>query len=249
MEQEQLLRRMQDLAARCDKTGSILCSTFLTPAEQASVDLWQRRETQPCRIRFFGGHADCERKAAFFIPYYFEDTDVSLDEEISAVEIRASFGTPGHRDYLGALLGLGVKREWIGDIWLSGQTAWVFCLPSVAEQLSSLSQAGRVSVKAALVPLSRVPDPERKRKQITFTVQSPRFDAVLSETFRLSRTGAVKLIAGGLASLNYFPCLKNDTPVKEGDVLSLRGYGKAVIAEIGGNSRKGRLFIHAEIYL
>ena len=89
---------------------------------------------------------------------------------------------------------------------------------------------------------------ETRRKEIRFTVQSPRFDAVLSETFRLSRTGAAKLIAAGAASLNYLPCEKNDAPVSEGDVISLKGYGKAEIREIGGASRKGRLFVSAEIY-
>ena len=248
MEQEQLLRRMQDLAARCEKTGCITSSTFLTPAEQAAVDAWQRREA-PCKILFFGGHPDCERKAAFFLPYYYEEEDFSPEEELRAIQIKASYGTPGHRDYLGALLALGVKREWIGDLWIRDQTAWVFCLPSVAEQLSALTQAGRVSVKASILPLSQVPEPERKRKQISFTVQSLRFDAVLAETFRLSRSGVVKLIAAGLASLNYLPCLKNDAPVKEGDILSLRGYGKACLKDVGGNSRKGRIFVQMEVYL
>ena len=79
-------------------------------------------------------------------------------------------------------------------------------------------------------------------------MQSLRFDAVLGETFRLSRTQAVKLIAAGAASLNYLPCLKNDASLSEGDVISLKGYGKATVAEIGGKSRKDRLFLTAEVW-
>ena len=94
-----------------------------------------------------------------------------------------------------------------------------------------------------------MPEPERKRQAIRFTVQSLRFDAVLAETFRLSRTQAVKLIAAGAASLNYLPCLKNDAPVSEGDVLSLKGRGKATLAEIGGRSRKDRLFLTVELWV
>ena len=94
-----------------------------------------------------------------------------------------------------------------------------------------------------------VPVPERKRREVRFTVQSLRFDAVLGETFRLSRTQATKLIALGAASLNYLPCLKNDAPVSEGDVISLKGHGKATVAEVGGQSRKGRLFITAEVWI
>lgn len=170
-------------------------------------------------------------------------------EYIRCIQIRAYYGTPGHRDYLGALLALGVRREWLGDIWVRAQEAWVFCLPSVAGQLTGLEQAGRVSVKAQEVPLSAVPSPEQKRKAVHFTVQSPRLDAVLSEIFRLSRSSTVKLIAAGAASRNHLQCLKNDAPISEGDVLSLKGHGKAAVTEIGGESRKGRTYVTAEIYL
>ena len=196
----------------------------------------------------YGGQAECERKAAFFLPDYMEETDFDPAGEICALRIDAYYGTPEHRDYLGALLGLGVRREWVGDIRVDGQTAWVFCLPSVAEHLAGIGQAGRVSVKAAVVPLSEVPALKRKRREIRFTVLSPRFDAILGETFRLSRTQVVKQIAAGAASLNYLPCLKNDVGVKEGDVITLRGKGKATVAEIGGQSRKGRLFVVAEVW-
>lgn len=246
-ELEQLLRRVQDLVRRAEQTGSMTSTGFLSPAEQAAVAqaCAGRREA---RLLLFGGDAECERRAAFFLPDWMEPDAFEPEEHLRALRIDASFGTPEHRDYLGALLGLGVKRPWVGDIRLDGQTAWVFCLPSVAQQLSELRQAGRVSVRARLVPLSEVPLPERKRRELSFTVQSLRFDAVLGELFRLSRTSAAKLIAAGAASLNYLPCLKNDAPVKEGDVLSLRGHGKGAVLSVGGQSRKGRLFIKAELY-
>ena len=247
MEHEELLRRIDDLSRRCEKANIVTNTTFLTPAEQAATGQYLRR-LAGCRFLFSGGQEDCERKALFFLPEWMEATDFDPAEFISALRIEAFFGTPGHRDYLGALLGLGVRREWVGDLRVEGQTAWVFCLPSVAEQLASLEQAGRISVKASVVPLSGVPVPERKRREVRFTVQSLRFDAVLGETFRLSRTQATKLIALGAASLNYLPCLKNDAPVFEGDIISLKGHGKATVAAVGGQSRKGRLFITAEIW-
>ncbi len=248
MEREQLCRRLQDLSARCDKTDSIVVSTFLTLAEQADAAAWAKRACK-CRLCFFGGNRDCERKAAFFLPIDCDEEDVPFSEYLSAVEIRASFGSPCHRDYLGALIALGVKREWIGDIRIKDQTAWVFCLPSVSGRLSELTQAGKISVKASVTDICHVPEPETKRKRVTFTVQSLRFDAVAAETFHLSRTSAAKQITAGLACLNYAACLKTDAPVKEGDVLSLRGCGKAEISEIGGNSRKGRIFVSAEVIL
>ena len=247
MMNEELLRRVDDLYRRCEKANIVTNTTFLTPAEQAAATQSVKR-LPGCRYLFHGGQEDCERKVLFFLPEWMAEEDFAAGDFLRALRIDAFCGTPGHRDYLGALLGLGVRREWVGDLRVEGQTAWVFCLPSVAEQLAGLEQAGRVSVKAALVPLSAVPEPERKRREVRFTVQSLRFDAALAETFRLSRTQAVRLIAAGAASLNYLPCLKNDAPVTEGDILSLKGHGKATLAGIGGQSRKGRLFVTVEVW-
>ena len=245
---DELLRRARDLARRAAQTGLVTSSGFLSPAEQAAVAQWcaQQRDV---RLALFGGDAECERRVAFFLPDRMPPDELVPAEQLRAVRVDAAFGTPGHRDYLGALLALGVKRPWIGDIRVDGQTAWVFCLPSVAQQLCELRQAGRVSVRARPVPLEEVPLPERRRRELSFTLQSLRFDAAVGELFRLSRTNAAKLITAGAASLNYLPCLKNDAPVREGDVISLRGYGKGRILSVGGQSRKGRLFLQAELWL
>ena len=95
--------------------------------------------------------------------------------------------------------------------------------------LQELEKVGRVSVKTEQVALSDVPAPEKRVKKITFTVKSLRLD--------------------GAVTLNYTICEKVDAPVKEGDALSVRGRGKGRIAQIGGRSRKDRLFVEAEIYL
>lgn len=247
MEHEELLKRVDDLARRCERANIVTSTPFLAPAEQAAVSNYVNR-IKGCRMLLSGGLPDCERKAAFFLPDWMAQEDFVPEEYLRVVALEAFYGTPGHRDYLGALLALGVRREWLGDIWIQGQRAWVFCLPSVAEQLAGLEQAGRVSVRGRLADLSEVPAPERKRRELRFTVQSLRFDAVLAESFRLSRSQAVKLIAAGAASLNYLPCLKNDAPVAEGDVISLKGHGKATLAEIGGKSRKDRLFLTVELW-
>ena len=153
-----------------------------------------------------------------------------------------------HRDYLGAILGLGVRREWVGDILVQDHGAYVFCLPSVAPALLELEQVGRTGVKAAAVELAAVPVPERKVRPVTFTVQSARLDAVVSVMFRLSRTSAAAQIRAGAVHLNYAECLRPDAPVAPGDVLSLRGAGKGSVTEVGGMSRKGRQFVTAELW-
>ncbi len=171
-------------------------------------------------------------------------------EYIRAIRIEAHFGTPGHRDYLGAVLGLGVRRESIGDIRIQDDTACLFCLPAVQQLLlDEFKKAGRVSVTVSPCSLPDVPAPVIRTRTLTFTVKSLRLDAVAGSMFGLSRTAAAELIRQGAASLNYSVCEKTDAPVEEGDIISLKGYGKGCLKSIGGKSRKDRLFVETEVYI
>ncbi len=246
MEEQELLRRAEDLSRRCAKKWEMTETGFLTPAERL---LLQKRfiPDDGVSMRFFGGYEDCERSVAFFLPEG-EDRE-QVRSALRAVHYRAYFGEPGHRDYLGALLASGVSRDRIGDIVIDGADAAVFCLPGILGHLLTVERIGRVSVRAEEIPPEDVRPPKRETKEIRFTVMSLRLDAVASGMFRLSRTACAKLIDEGLLSLNYSVCTKVDAPVREGDVLSLRGHGKGVVAELGGSSRKGRIFITAEVYV
>lgn len=241
---DELLRRAEDLAERCERTSSVTSTAFLTPAEQ--FELRRAFAHRDDALWFFGGGGDCERQCAFFLPYYLSPGDMDAGEHIRCVEYRSFFGEPGHRDYLGSVLALGVRREWIGDIRIKKDKAWIFCLPTVEPLLLELERVGRYTVKALPCPLDRVPPEEVRRETLTFTVQSLRLDAVTGGLFRMSRSAAAEQIRLGLVSLNYSVCEKTDAPVREGDVISVRGKGKGTVTGIGGKSRKDRLFVTAE---
>ena len=115
--------------------------------------------------------------------------------------------------------------------------------------LLDLDHVGRFGVKREAISLSEVPAPVIKKKDITFTVQSPRLDTVAGAMFGISRTAAARYISEGLVSLNYSECTDTDARVSPGDTISIRGKGKGMLAEEGGTSRKGRTFYTAEIYL
>ena len=246
MENSELLKRARDLAERCERSGTVCVSGFLSPAEQ--YELQTRLGYIPCGLVFHGGGENCERAAAFFLPDYMTEEMLDVSEYICAMKLKAYFGQPGHRDYMGALLGMGIGREWLGDIQVEGDTAYVLCMKSVLRHLLSIEKAGRYTVKASQVPLEEVPARKVETESLSFSVMSPRLDAVAAGLFHLSRTEAAKQIAAGNVSLNYGQCLKADCIVKEGDILSLKGKGKGSISGMGGTSRKGRLFVYGEIY-
>ena len=247
MNHEELIRRADDLAARAEKTGSVTSTAFLTPAEQYALRTFRTRAD--CAVVFSGGVGGAERACAFFLPDWMEEQDFDPGETIRCVRIDAHFGAPGHRDYLGALLGMGVRREWIGDILIDGSTAHVLCIKTVEPHLLTIEKVGRCGVKTASVPLASVPAIERRTRPVSFTVQSPRLDAVLAGLFHLSRTAAAERIRVGDAQLNYAECLRPDAVVSPGDIVSVRGCGKAAVTDIGGESRKGRTFVTGEIYV
>ena len=246
MENNELLKRGEDLARRCENKCIVTNTGFLSPAERYALE--HDVNLRLSRMIFRGGYDDAERTMCFFLPEYMEEEDFDESEYISAIKISAAFGEPGHRDYMGAVLGMGVDRAWVGDIVTQGSTAYVMCQPSVLRHLESIDKVGRCGVKAGRIELKDIPRKEKKVQEINFTVMSLRLDAVCAGMFRLSRTEAARQIAAGNVSLNYSQCLKTDAPIKEGDIISLRGSGKGALRELGGNSKKGRLFVTCEVY-
>lgn len=244
----ELLKRAEDLRSRCERRSVLTHSLFLTPAEQYAVRTAYSRRAD-ARLVLSGGVPGTDRCVAFFLPEWYPDEDPA-PECIRAVKVTAGFGSPGHRDYLGAVLAVGLRREWIGDIIIDGSTAYILCMDSVEDSiLLDLDHVGRFGVKRESVPLSEVPVPVIKKKEITFTVQSPRLDTVTGAMFGISRTAAAKFISEGLVSLNYSECTDTDAQVRPGDTISVRGKGKGVLSEEGGVSRKGRTFYTAELFV
>ena len=179
-----------------------------------------------------GGQPGCERQAAFFLPEFMAAEDFVPAEHLRSVKLQAHFGAPGHRDYLGAALGLGITRESLGDIRIFEDTAYVFCLPTVEPLLlEELKKVGRVSVTPSPCALEAVPAPLVRVKALSFTVKSLRLDAVAGAMFGLSRTAGRSgegrgrdLPAGPGQGL---PC-RGGRPVQEGSTVR-DGPGVSVI--------------------
>lgn len=240
---EELIKRAADLKRRSEMRGILTHTNFLTPAESYEIGRVFKDAL------FSGGRDGCERTAAFFLPEYMEPEYFDPGEYIKAVRAEAKFSKLTHRDYLGAVLGLGITRESVGDIFVFEDSAYIFCLPTVLSHIVlSLDKVGRYGCKCEEVPLDSVPASPVKRKEVTFSVMSPRLDAVIAGMFNLARGTASKLIDGGFVTLNYKECLKGDREVKEGDIITARGCGKGEITSLGGTSRRGRTFMTAEIY-
>ena len=161
--------------------------------------------------------------------------------------VRASFYEEDaltHRDLLGSLMALGVTRETLGDILVFPRWADVLATAPAAELLlSDWTDAGRVRLHTAPLPLAQLTPPQEKTKEIRDTVSSLRLDAVLSAMLHVSRGTAAELIEAGRVEINHLPVEKPHAPVYEQDVFTVRGKGRFRLTALPGKSKKDRSII------
>ena len=197
----------------------------------------------------FGGYPDAERKMLVFLPDYWDEESLWSEDSPLAC-LRATFfdgDTPSHRDFLGALMGIGIARETVGDICVGKGSCDFFVTKEIAPYvLQQFTGAGRTKVHLEQIPLSEVSVPEPEVKEIKDTVASVRLDSVISSGFRIGRSLAAQYVTQGKAAIDGLPCEKPDKAVAEGAKISVRGLGKIKLHSVGGMTKKGRisLIIH-----
>ena len=157
-----------------------------------------------------------------------------------------------HRDFLGALMNLGIKREVLGDILVTKEkgkecVAYLFCLSSIVEYIvESLDRIKHTSVKVTRV--DTLPEIAKKPlEERAVQVASERMDAVLASVYKLSRSESQKLIAEERVFRNGRAFTNNGTPLKEGDRISVRGFGRFFYDGVEKTSKKGRLYIKVRV--
>ena len=255
MDRDELVRsRIRDRITQC-RDGYYITSTALMDSHEQALAAGVIRQTGAAgdvRTFFYGGYEGAERRMLVCVPYDFPfDEETATEGLLEVLRVTRKSGSREltHRDYLGSVLGLGIDRSVTGDILVRPDGADIIILPEIADfLLSEYRQAGRSELQAEKIPLSELIIPEARVRIIRDTVPSPRLDCVISSAFRLSRSKAAEAIRGGIAAVDHMECLKPDFHVSEGAVLTLRGKGRAVLKEIGGESRKGRVWIVLERY-
>ena len=147
-----------------------------------------------------------------------------------------------HSDYLGALMGLGIKRTVVGDILVREDGADIIVLTEIADFImQTFASAGRSHLSLERLPIEALIIPAHETHEIHDTVASLRLDALLAAAFRLPRGKAADAIRQGLVFVDHLEATKIDMPVEEGAELVIRHKGKAILSEVGGKSRKDRI--------
>lgn len=203
-------------------------------------------------LHAFGGYADAERQMLVFLPEYLEESAL-LDDDAPLACLRATFyegDAPTHRDFLGALMGIGISRETVGYICVGKGCCDFFVTKEIAPYiLQNFLSAGRTKVCLQQIPLAEVLVPQPETKEIRDTVSSLRLDSVISSGFRVSRNAACEYVSAGRVAIDGLVCEKADKIVVEGAKISVRGLGKIQLKSVNGQTKKGRISIVINRYI
>lgn len=246
-EGEEAAVRLADMAEQAQRSQKFRLGDFLDPYGQEIAETIAANYPA-LRLDFSGGYTGAERQRAMFI-----DRDFGGSPSFELAYVTASwngqFEHIGHRDVLGALMSLGIERSRFGDIIMGEEQAGIVTDNKMAAcLLENLTRIGRSSVVCRLSELSLIPAKEEKYKELRATVASLRVDSVAAAGYGVSRSRAAADIAADKLKLNWQPVKNASQSVKEGDVLSLRGRGRLEVAEVRGQTKKGRLGVLLKRY-
>lgn len=240
--------RFEDLAKRAGDRGICLPSCFLTLAEQSEL----KSMRLPVKYELFGGYEYAERKIAVFLGNANPPIDGKRSEYTRCIKIspkgRDFSEKFTHRDCLGSVMGLGIKRETVGDILLSETDAYLICLASVADFiLESLTKIGGTAVLCEdieCLPDDASPKPESAE----IIVSSERIDAVAAAAFNLSRGESQRLIESEKVFCDGAKVKSPSFCPKTGQRITLRGKGKFIYGGVLKTTKKGRLIAEIQKY-
>ncbi len=257
-----LIARYEDKANQCSENSMITCTAFLDMRERSVIASHLVAKSEAKTV-FYGAFEDAERTAAVMLPYYIDADDYtslndyfkenSDDNPLAVIEIEKDRFSPSlsHRDYLGALMALGIRREVTGDIMVNDSGCRIAVLSHMADYIAeNLCKAGRGTLKARIVsPCDCAAADKPTVAKESFTVSSLRLDSVIKNAFKVSRTDAVSAIESGIVFVNDCECLKADKKIGEGDKIVFRRKGRIIINDCSSVSKKGRIIVNISKFI
>ncbi len=238
-QEEFFIRRMRELARNADVRQKRQFTGFLDLMEQTL--LRQLRGTLPVPFYCWGGYPQAERVMVCFSAEEPEKSDYPMELCRIAPKAPRFAEELSHRDYLGAILHLGLDRQKIGDLAMTEGSVLVFCCQGMAAFLQDhLERIRHTLVTAQQLPLREVSYSPSYTK-IKGTVSSLRLDAILSLACHNSRGKPDALLSSGMVFVNGGQCLKPSQNLAEGDIFSVRGIGKFQFQEVTGKTKKDRI--------
>ncbi len=247
-EEKPYIEKLIEWVELVEVRGITKLTDFLDPRQAEILESIAKR-TAGINVFFHGGYPDAERIRALIVPDYIEPTLEDFLITLIDIENRNPFSTLTHRDYLGALLHLGIVRDKFGDLLVHDTGAQLILESEMVDYLlTHFHQVGRSSILLTEQSIDHIRLSENEMEERIITVTSNRLDSVLAEIIRLSRAKIQLLIKSGKVKLNWKIEDSTAAEINVGDTLSVRGYGRYKILQEKGTSKKGKIIFTIEFY-
>lgn len=242
-----LVNELLEYAKTCTAGYSSRHTDFLDPRQQKIAEdiLGMQKDIS---FGFFGGIEDSERAVCVIYDENYEIAEEDIPVVILSITWSKSSKRLSHRDFLGSILGCGIKREKVGDIILDEDRAYVACMTDISRYLLyNLNKVGNTAV--SVTETNEAQKKEEEVKLITSTVASLRLDSLITTGYGVSRAKAVEIVKSGKVKVNWEDASSSSKEMKQGDVISLRGKGRIVLEEVSGTTKKDRIRVVIKKYL
>ncbi|MBN9646566.1 hypothetical protein TPDSL_30910 [Terrisporobacter petrolearius] len=241
--------RIIDKANGSLKNYDVRFSDFLNPFEVESAKAILNANDD-LKYTVDGGYDESERKIVFIYPFYMDYEDINETLRFIQIEGNFKFKSISHKDYLGSLLSLGIKREKIGDIIIHENFCQVIVTFDICDFiLMNLEKVARNNVKLKEISRKEVVYNPPNYKEINFTVSSSRIDCIISGLYNISRQESAKLISNEKVQVNYEKITSCSKEIKSESLISVRGKGRSQINNIGSLTKKGKVKVQGKLLL
>ena len=222
-------------------------TAFMTP-ELIYVFRQIIKTTTDLSIDIYGVFQGAERNRLVIRPEFTAEIDPNDFLALIEIQYNQKFNQLAHKDALGALMALGIKRSKIGDIAVFEGGFQVAVDKSLLDYfMNSVDKIGRAGVRVQLKKFEDAITIERIYHNITGTVKSLRLDSLIALGYKLSRQDAQNLIEGDQVKVNFVSIIRSDYTPKLEDMVSVRGHGRFVIDEILGVTKKDRIRVSLRV--
>jgi RNA-binding protein YlmH len=237
-EEEAVILKLYDRLALAQKSGkTVYTKEFYTPGIWSKIS--EMSSTLDVKVSCEGVFEEAERRMIAF----YSEGEVYMPLKAICIINKSKFHVLQHKDYLGAVMSLGIKREKIGDLVVSGSKGYCAVCEDIATYLvDNLSSIGHCPCEVTeIVDYENIPSYNFEEKIILTT--SMRADCLVSSITGLSRSKSVDILKSGKVLINYNEVREKDYEVTISSTLTIRGYGKFKVVDVVGNSGSGRLKI------
>ncbi|ART78586.1 RNA-binding protein [Sutcliffiella horikoshii] len=213
---------------------------FLDPREQEIVKSVVGNH-EDVKLAFHGGAEGAERKRALLYPPYLEPTAEDFQLKAYNLSYPEKFVKIEHRQVLGSLMGIGLKRSKFGDIYFHDSSIQIVLSAEVSAFVEmQLQEVGKVKVSLNELPLEEITSTVTSWEEASTTAASLRLDVMIASIYNLSRQKAQLLIGGKKVKINWKLVEQTAFECQEGDILSVRGFGRSKLLTVDGKTKKDK---------